>query len=319
MARDPFTDILGLMSVQCVVSGSFVAGGPWALQFQPPERIKFFIVARGSCWMELEGIGEPFRLEQGDVFLLTAQRSFVLASDRTAQPRSAVEAFAGQSGRWLSLGEGDDFLLLGGHVQLDSVSGRLLVDSLPAVVHVRAGSAEATALEWLIDQLVTENGGDRPGSDFASTQLAQLVFLHIMRAHLANADALAASQLRAISDPRLAPAMRLMHDEPSRGWRLFELAKAAAMSRTAFAVYFKSVAGVAPLTYLTEWRMRLAERALAETDIPVARVAESVGYSSESSFSTAFRRLVGNAPKRYRDAARRRPDQNAPTSLAVGA
>ncbi|TIW06219.1 MAG: helix-turn-helix transcriptional regulator, partial [Mesorhizobium sp.] len=68
------------------------------------------------------------------------------------------------------------------------------------------------------------------------------------------------------------PALRLMHGDPARAWHLEELAKACAMSRTSFAVHFRTVAGIAPLAYLTEWRMRLAERALREERTPVAVV-----------------------------------------------
>jgi AraC-like DNA-binding protein len=87
-------------------------------------------------------------------------------------------------------------------------------------------------------------------------------------------------------------------------WQLEEMAKAAAMSRTTFAHHFKTAAGVPPLTYLTEWRMRLAERALREENTPVSALAGQLGYTSESAFSNAFKRVTGNAPKRYRTAAR---------------
>jgi len=96
----------------------------------------------------------------------------------------------------------------------------------------------------------------------------------------------------------------LMHGDPARDWHLPELAKAAAISRTAFATHFKSVAGVAPLAYLTEWRMRVAERQLRESAKPVARIARSVGYTSEAAFSTAFKRVTGHSPRRRRAAAK---------------
>jgi AraC-like DNA-binding protein len=102
----------------------------------------------------------------------------------------------------------------------------------------------------------------------------------------------------------LAPALGLMHSDPGHSWQLKELAQAAAMSRTTFAVRFKQAAGVAPLTYLTQWRMRLAERALREQDTPVADLARSLGYTSESAFSNAFKRVMGSAPRRYRSAVR---------------
>lgn len=68
----------------------------------------------------------------------------------------------------------------------------------------------------------------------------------------------------------------------SRRVGLVDLAKAAGMSRTRFAVHFKALAGVAPLTYQTAWRMRLAERALREDDTSVFELAASLGYASES-------------------------------------
>ncbi len=82
------------------------------------------------------------------------------------------------------------------------------------------------------------------------------------------------------------------------------------MSRTSFAVHFKSVASVAPLAYLTEWRMRLAQRTLRDEDASVSEIATSLGYTSESAFSNAFKRVTGTAPRNYRNAERRR--QSAP-------
>lgn len=76
------------------------------------------------------------------------------------------------------------------------------------------------------------------------------------------------------------------------------------MSRTTFALHFRTVAGVAPLTYLTEWRMHMAERALRDESKSVASIARSLGYTSESAFSNAFKRVTGSSPKAYRIAAR---------------
>jgi AraC-like DNA-binding protein len=69
------------------------------------------------------------------------------------------------------------------------------------------------------------------------------------------------------------------------------------MSRAIFAVHFKAAAGVGPLGYLTEWRMRLAERALSQDGVSIAKLAESLGCASESAFSHAFKRVTGRAPK----------------------
>src|SRR5437899_1023672 len=91
---------------------------------------------------------------------------------------------------------------------------------------------------------------NRPGSVLASKQLAQLLFIQIIRFYLAASEPLTTGWLRALNDARIAPALRLMHGEPGRPWRLGELAKQVGMSRTSFALRFKANAGVGPLTYL---------------------------------------------------------------------
>jgi AraC-like DNA-binding protein len=304
MSDDPFSDILKLANARSVVSGGFTAGGRWAIRFPAPDKIKFFAIVKGRCWLCIDGEGTPVRVEAGDVFLLSAQRSFVLAGDLAAVPLDAASLFTGAVSRIAKLGDGGDCVQIGGHVRLDAASGSLLADVLPPLIHVRAASPQATVLRWLLDQLVRERAAELPGASVASTQLAQLMFVQILRAHLAASGTLAPGWLRAVSDQRLAPALQLMHGDPGRSWQLAELAKAAAMSRTTFALYFKTVAGVAPLAYLTGWRMRLAERALRDESIPVAALARSLGYRSESAFSNAFKRVTGRAPKHYRSTIR---------------
>lgn len=303
MSSDPFSDILKFTKAISLVTGGFTAGGSWAVRFPAPEKIKFFAVVKGACWVRIDGEAQPIRFATGDVGLLAAKRSFVLASDPTVVAIDAMSVFSGSGATTVTLGDGSDFAHIGGHVLLDPTSGRLLANVLPPWIHVPATSPQATNFRWLLDQLVAERAAEQPGTQLASAQLAQLLFIQILRAHLKTSTPMPAGWLRALGDPRIAPALRLMHAEPARSWHLDELAKACAMSRTTFAFHFRKIAGVAPLTYLTEWRMRLAERALREETTPVAAVARSLGYTSESAFSNAFKRVTGSSPKAYRSAA----------------
>ncbi len=300
MIVDPFSDVLTLTSAEAVVTGGFTAGGPWAIRFPGRDKIKFFAVVKGSCWVSLEGEAEPFHFETGDVGLLAARRGFVLASEPGIAPVDAMSLFSGAGRTMATLGDGSEFAHIGGHVLLDPTRGGLLADILPPWIHTRAASPQAAVFRWLLDRLIEERDADQPGAQLASAQLTQLLFIQILRSHLDTSSVMPAGWLRALAEPRIAPALRLMHGDPTRAWHLEELAKACAMSRTSFAFHFKTVAGVAPLTYLTEWRMRLAGRALREERTPVAVVARSLGYMSESAFSNAFKRVNGKSPTAYR-------------------
>jgi AraC-like DNA-binding protein len=314
MNSDPFSDILQFDNARSVVSGGFTAGGAWAMRFPKPDKIKFFGVARGACWLCLEGHGAPVRVEAGDTFLLSAPRSFVLAGDLDAEPLEAERVFAGHAGAVVPLGGGDAFFLIGGHVRLDPANAGLLADMLPPLIHVQASAPEAAVLQWLMRQMVHEYAAQLPGASLASAQLAQLMFVQVLRAHLEAAGSLAAGWLRAVGDARIAPALRLMHGDPGHAWKLDALARACAMSRTSFALHFKTVAGIAPLGYLAQWRMRLAQRALREQSTPISVLSNGLGYTSESAFSHAFKRVTGLAPKHYRNVARRTDSTESETA-----
>ncbi len=71
------------------------------------------------------------------------------------------------------------------------------------------------------------------------------------------------------------------------------------MSRTTFALKFKETVGASPMEYLTRWRMLLAGERVANSSDPASVVARSLGYESESAFSTAFKRVMGCSPRQY--------------------
>jgi len=304
MSADPFSSLLSLVDAHAACAGRFEAGGSWAIAFPRPEKLKFFVMARGACWLTIDGEKAAVHLREGDVCLLTLRQGFALGSDPLLKPVSAADLPAANDSSVLTVGEGSETMLIGGHVALAFGSGRLLLDNLPPVVHLDAGCAQAPALQWLVRQLVDEYSAKQAGGDFACVALAQLIFLHILRAHLERAAQLAPSWLRAMSDARLVPVLRLMHSEPGRNWRLRELASAAAMSRSAFAARFKTVAGIGPLAYLTQLRMRLAERWLIEGNLSITHIARATGFASDAAFSNAFKRHSGRAPSHYRSVSR---------------
>jgi AraC-like DNA-binding protein len=282
-----------------VVAGGLVTGGKWAIAFPESDQIKFWGIVRGGCSFLMHGETQPIAVEAGDIFLLRTPRSHVLASDLTAKVVPLDEILQTRTGAVATHGESDTFFMIGGKVELADNSAQLLIDELPPLIHIRANSRHSPSLCWLLEQLVAEQSGNFPGSAAASSQLAHLMFIQILRAHFESATPLASGRLRAMGDKRLAPALQLMHGEPGRLWQLGELAKSVAMSRATFSSYFKTIAGVAPIAYLTEWRMRLAEHRLRHERISVGVLALSLGYSSESAFSNAFKRVTGQSPKNY--------------------
>lgn len=303
MLTDPLSDILSLLNARSLFSGRLVAGGPWSIRFPRPDAVKISAALKGDCWLRLDDGSAPVRLKAGDVIMFNGRHSFVMASDLALEPVDAVAAFRERSDGLARLGTSEDFLYVGGHVALDPAGADLLRNALPPLIHVRRGTTEAGVVAWLLDQLDDEMRAVKPGAALAAAQIAQLIFVQILRSHIGSMDAGASGWLRAMAEPRVASALRLMHAEPGRDWQLGELARAVGMSRTSFALRFRTVAGMAPLAYLAEWRMRLARRALKDGET-VSAVAHALGYGSESAFSHAFKRLTGSSPRSFRDSQR---------------
>ena len=297
---DPLCDALAVADARAAMSGAFVAGGAWAVRLHAPDRLKVNCVVRGEPVLVREDTGEQVRLAPGDVIVSDGALPYVLCSDPGVTPQPSGPLPTDPRTGFRRIGSGEEVMCVAGHVDLSRDRGGLLRDALPSLVRVRGDALEAATLRRLVEQLLDEMTGHRPGASAAMDHIAQLVFLHVLRISLTDTAALPAGWLRGLADERIAPALRLMHGDPARAWRLEDLARAASLSRTAFAVRFRDTVGIPPLTYLLTWRMSLAARALRHEATPVAVLAREVGYGSESAFSNAFKRAMGTSPRSYR-------------------
>lgn len=81
---------------------------------------------------------------------------------------------------------------------------------------------------------------------------------------------------------------------------LGSLAEVAGMSKYYFSRLFRESVGLPPYQYILKRRVDLGRRLLHETDLPIARVALRVGFSNQSHFGEAFRRLTGCSPTEFR-------------------
>jgi AraC-like DNA-binding protein len=302
---EPLSEVLALLKPQTYVSPGLDAGGEWALQFPEHEGIKFNAVMQGSCWLTVEGDSKSYHLEEGDCFLLTSGRPFVLASDLSLPLADARPLYeAGCDGIARCQG-GGDFFLVGGRFTFIGDYVDALFGSLPPVVPVRESSDQAPVLRWALDQFAKEIRQNAPGGSLVTEHLVHIMLIQVLRLHLATGESAGTGWLFALGDPQLSTAITAMHADLARRWTLEELGKLAGMSRSSFAEKFKHVVGNTPLGYLTRWRMHVAGDRLQNTESNIATIANEVGYESEAAFSTAFKKAIGRAPKYHRQRHRK--------------
>lgn len=303
---DPLSDVLSLLQPHAYVSSGFDAGGDWAVQFGDQHRmIKCYAVVSGAGWLSIDGMADPVRLQAGDCFVLPSGRSFRLGSAPEGAAFAAGEVFSpeGRGGR-VTLNGGGDFFLVGSRFGVSGANVEWLLQLLPPMIHIR--DQPAAALRWSVEQMMAELRAERPGDALVLQHLAHLMLVQALRVELATPTD-RAGWLSALADRQIGAALRVIHAEPARAWTLEALGRVAGMSRSTFALRFRDRVGEPPMRYLAQWRMLLACRRLEQTSEPVAAIALTLGYESESAFSTAFRRIIGRSPRDYARAVRRQP------------
>jgi AraC-like DNA-binding protein len=269
-----------------------------------PRMILFHVVARGRSWIETDG-GERHWADAGDVIVLPYSDTHRMGG---AEPADLVPVGAlidpppWQQMPVIRHGEGG--------AETDLICGYLVSDdplfdprlrALPPVFVVRP--PDGAARDWVrasIDYAYQQTalvGSDRVE---APTQIPELLLLEMLKLHLASAPADRTGWLSALRDPVLAPALAAIHSFPERKWNLVALAREATVSVSLLAERFTDVLGIAPIRYLTDWRMHVAMELLRSSDLGVAAVARRVGYDSEEAFSRAFKRETGRAPSAWR-------------------
>lgn len=298
---DPLSDVLSLLKPRNQFYAGFDAAGEWSFDFPPHEGIKFAAVMRGTCWGVADELEQPVRFDEGDCFLLNRGLRFILSSD-PALPVESGEHFLediARDGVAVHNGGGEVFLICG-HFDFSGNHAAVLFDALPPIINIPKASSQAEVLRWSLDQWACELRNPQPGGVLMSTHLAHLMLVQVLRLFLETSSELPKGWFLALTDQQISPAIAAMHAKPAHHWTLEALACIAGISRTVFAQRFKSLVGSTAMDYLSRWRMLIAADLLRTGSENVASIAFSLGYESESSFSTAFKRIMSCSPTQYR-------------------
>jgi AraC-like DNA-binding protein len=310
---DVMGQILEAVHLRTAIFGKLELGAPWRLRLPKREYLSFYVVARGSAWLELphahphlpSGMVE-IPLSAGDAVLIPHGSAHELRDvDRSdVSPErfdfdACPRAITGQAARLG--GDGPVTSIIAGHFTMGSAPRNVLLGSLPPAIHLPAGAVAASPqLAGLVPLILSESASPGAAGSIVLARLADLLLVHALRLWVSTAGQ-SSCGLRAVSDPAIGASLRLMHARPAELWTVDRLASSVAMSRSAFAARFTELVGEPPLQYLGRWRMTLAAQRLREDDDAViADVAQAVGYSNPVAFSKAFSRMQGMGPGAFR-------------------
>jgi AraC-like DNA-binding protein len=301
---DPLSDFFGSMRIKEVTYKRLEVTAPWG--FRVPGRmgpgVRFVSVVRGSALLRFKNQRQTISLTSGDVYIfIFNDEPYTLVDD----PRSTVVDYSEVEklevdGVIQYGGTGSLTTFVGGSFTMNTFGIPPVSSILPRFLHLRLEQNRSHPFQSVLDLLAAETAHPGLGSSSLISRLYETLFLYAVRAYANNHAAPREGWLAAISDKHLSKAIHAMRWGLEKNWSVESLAREARMSRSAFALRFKTILGQTPLEYLTQWRMYRAGAMIRSNNTSLSEVASAVGYGSESSFSRVFRREMGLAPREYR-------------------
>jgi AraC family transcriptional activator of mtrCDE len=295
-------------------------GAPWRIDeiAAGPQEIDYHVLLRGSAVIE-SGDAPPVPMQAGDIVLFPSGGAHVLRDLGGQDPATAKVDHRSGLRVITNDGAGESADLLCGRFILPAVPQQLLREYLPGRLLVRSAPAKRQAdendkaaspafapqdrLARLIQLMREEAQEQKPGSEAMLNHLSGALFGLALR--FASEDGDPPQGLLALAQrPRLQPALSAMFDQPEQPWSLPQLAALCNMSRATFTRHFDQAVGRSASDLLTEIRMALAGRMLAQTTKPIALIGEEVGYRSDAAFQRAFKKHVSLTPAQWRTRAR---------------
>jgi AraC-like DNA-binding protein len=308
---DPLSAVCSTLNVKELTQGKLhLPNSSWGIRFPAQPEFTFGVSLKGSYWLSVANVDTPVQIKEGDCYFIGFGLSYRKATVPEAEPRdfrdllTRGDATITAAADIASVRENKrGNTMWGAGFAFDAGNVHPLFDQLPPLIHFCADSQTAHLLRSILSVLAYEAVGSKPGATLAVDHLARILFVHILRDCIACEEHLHNS-LGALADAKISAALSLMHFDINRHWTVAELAAAVGMSRSSFALRFKTVVGSAPLDYWLQWRMRRAGQWLANGDRTVSSIAFALGYESERNFARAFKRVMGHTPTWYRKANR---------------
>ena len=263
----------------------------WNVDIGAMRTASFHLVSSGSCYLHRPE-NAPLALNPGDLIFIARNAPHNLC-DSFEPPAPATPTNSPAE-----IISGPSTTLICGRVDFPEEYWNPLLDALPEYIILPTSESENTTLGKVIAALTLEAEERPAASDVVLNRLADVLFIEVVRKFVRQQQN--SSFLAAVADSKLSRALIEFHAALGNNWSVQALADVACMSRSAFADRFQQLTGIAPMHYVTRWRMQHGYYMLTTSTQPLLDIAESCGYQSEEAFSKAFKKEFGKSPRQVR-------------------
>lgn len=292
---DALDQLLATFKVQANIFHNGQYCGSWAVDTSGSKKISFHVITHGHCYFSLSQDGAHAEyLEEGDIVLFPHDDSHCITSDVSFTVPTNLSRSKGFEEGVENQGTG----LVCGYFDHEHPMIEHIIKHLPPVMLIRKKDNNPS-FSLLMQVLVSESKSSVTGAEFILNRIAEALLAMVFRYHLPEEQGVLAAAIH----PKLSKVLQAIHASPDTKWTVDEMASLCHISRAGFAELFKSIVGQTPMEYVTQWRLSIAYRMLADQSVTTLEAALAAGYDNESSFSKAFKRVLGVTPGAVRNAS----------------
>ena len=276
--------ILARMHVRATIFHNGHYCGGWAVDISGTKKMTFHVVTHGQCYLQTKDI--TIQLTKGDaVFFPNDAKHKLLPNLDEKTTANSIDSCSMQEPM-----EPDSVALVCGYFESQTPFFNSLSIYFPDAIILHHHESKDSGT--LINLLIAEAKRADQNNNALLDRFADCLFYLLLRDHAPKEEGLFA----ALSHPKLAKTMHLIHTSSAKPITLESMAQEAGMSRSAFASLFKETLGQSPKEYVTQWRMTQAYEWLSKDGISTFEAAINCGYENEASFAKAFKRVIGIGP-----------------------
>ena len=288
--------LLATMRVAVTIHHNGQYCGDWNVDSSGSQFINFHLISHGSCYLRLDGEDDKVNeLHAGDMVIFPTDCKHCMSnSDAFSSPVNSSVSKSFDEGE-----QPDGTGLLCGYFSYEHPLMVNILQQLPPAIILRNTPESKTTLPALLDALIIEAKSSGSSENWMLNKIAESVMALLFTQYLSGSKGI----LAGMSHHKIQNAVQAILEEPAQKWTVDELANRCFMSRTAFSATFNRVMEMPPIEFVTSWRLSLAYHQLLLGELSMLQIAMNAGYDNESSFSKAFKRVMGIPPGAVKSAS----------------
>ena len=293
------SDILETLRFRSTIFLRSPLAAPWGFSLEQEPAPRFHISIDGQFFVGGEENPDPVEVDEMEIVILPSGRSHWIA-DRPGRPLIPSERAreACELGSPLFQTGSITNMVMCGITRFDTGLSHPLLEALPSLIHLPKFD-ERSAI-WLLVELISAEAETAANLRTPILdRLTEALFLYLLQEFVDHSEG-TIGFIAALQDLPLRRALELIHRRPEAPWTIDDLARKAALSRATLVRRFRESVGMAPMEYLTRWRLLKAHQLAKYSADSIDRIAGQVGFSSAQTLTRAFKRSFGVTPSSLR-------------------